>query len=432
MSVISKGVRPLLNLGFTQYRSIHLGPKLRDKNKEVFKNFLNKGSKDIELAPHRYTVAMASDVDKFDTSITPFPDLHLSLDANRVSQSNSQQATKHRLELHPKTILDYWKVAQVMHKKGLVPLVHGQPALWFIPQSILSFLGFNKCQSLRFPDSLKSSSEILEQIDVYQKNPEFIPTILGGLTTHLDHALRDDLLSVTIGLFHYESCESPVSFVFGGGMGTEFSKYDYEGNRSILSNLESRKKANEMIFRAMKEKGFKDEFINDLLKKIVPLYKEAENLKRGQLIVLGVPNHQLSNYAYHCQEFGCPTGLSLQQVLEKLAKSKMPQQGGQARVLISKEFMSSKSGVEVINIMDETSLESFCEGTSVHTPSKEGILSNLMIEWSDPTIFQSIMGLVFDVRRQEKRELEDKNRIEFDAFRKKVNNLIKEIHPKKI
>ncbi len=327
--------------------------------------------------PHKFHAEMR----RFDTSKTPFPDLHLAGDLSRAVEYNSF-TTEKLLKMQPKIVSDYWRVAQVMHSKELIPIVHGQPSAWLIAHRVLSALGYENPQLLRFPQAAEENQEILKKVDHFSKNPEKIPFLWGLLSFQkpCDHTMQKDMLSATIGLFHYEYSESPVSFVFGGGYPGERNKLDpIRGNRSILYPEDSEKIIDGIITQAMQERGYNSDIVQKMLNNIKPLYKTAHFMSRGQLIVIGVPFQSCAYHAYHSHRGGVPTGISINTVLEKIAQGKLPSDGAQVRLLLSKELSAPESGIEVVNVMDESAVDLFCEGQPLILPSMSCILERFMV-----------------------------------------------------
>src|SRR5690348_9234213 len=75
--------------------------------------------------------------EQVNTSVTLFPDRELAR-VFRVRYKNSEDfGTMFKsLNCHP-IIINYLQVAHEMQSRGLIPLVHGQSAIWMIPQRIL-------------------------------------------------------------------------------------------------------------------------------------------------------------------------------------------------------------------------------------------------------------------------------------------------------
>lgn len=313
---------------------------------------------------------------KFKDLVTriPFPDLHLAKTFEKRYRSTEEGHTLGLALRYPKTMTRYWRVAQVMQRKGLIPFVHGQTIVWSIPQRILKALGYSGCQLLRFwnSDTQKTRAEIFHRINSIDKDnnakrqaypllSRLLPFIF--IDQHLDHTpeLRDRLLAVTIGLFHLERKESPFSFVIGGIYGNPPRNVKIEGNRNILPLDECKRISNGMITEAMAHGGYGPEVSAEILRNMEPLYQKAEQLLIGQFLVCGVPYESLSTAVYHCEPLGIPTGLPMDKVLKDLSVEALPQTC-QARLLLCKETMAQDSRIEIVNIMDESQVQSFCEG----------------------------------------------------------------------
>jgi hypothetical protein len=296
---------------------------------------------------------------------TPFPDGILAKKIGRFVITD-EYFTLFRLYQHPTIVKNYWRLSKTMQKKGLIPLTHGQSATWLVPQRILQAIGYEHCQLLRTPTT-KTVAEVRSMIESsLQKQRSLWPLYwtlyrLPSFITekgHLDHSteLREYMLSTNIGLFHCEHHESPLSLVFGGG-----SKWiQFEGNVSILGSERSRLFAYSMIAVALLNKGISPEAIVEVFDKIHPLFNQAENLRIGQILILGVPQSLLASSVYHSKKYGTPTQMNLEEVLDSLSSSEIPSVGCQARLLLCKETLDPKSGIEMINLMDEEAISNYC------------------------------------------------------------------------
>ncbi len=287
----------------------------------------------------------------------------------------------------PRIMRRYWDVASVMRQRGLVPFVHGQSAIWSLPQRVLSFLGYRGCQLLRQPDiaSLLPSSEIYRRIETVhqerQRNP-FALLFPSLFRTPLDHRqeFRDSLLAVTIGLFHLERNETPLSFVLGGIYGSSPGYYHLPGNRNALPLESCISLANGMIVQSLEACNLQRGTLQEFLERIRPLYGVASRLNIGQLLVFAVPYNQLPQTVYHSQSFGFPTGNRIEQVIRELSEGR-GRGGEQARLLFSQETLSGRSPIEMINIMDGSQVQRFCQDFQEELPSfqEDPDLRNLLV-----------------------------------------------------
>jgi hypothetical protein len=323
----------------------------------------------------------------------PFPDLQLAKTFKaKYAKTEEGEWTLGMALKYPNTITSYWRVATVMQQKGLIPFVHGQAVMWSIPQRIFKALGRSGCQLLRFskPGSLRTSSEIAQIIDSALKEKKAkkdaypllnrcVPFMFRGRP--LDHTpeLRTHLLAVTIGLFHLDRKESPLSFVIGGAYGSPSLFIKVPGNRNVLPPENCKKIANEMITDAMAQEGYDSSISNEILKSIDHLYKQAEQLPIGQLVVCGVPYDRLSTYVYHSAPWGIPTGLPMHRALEDVSH------GSQARLLLCQETMISNSPIEVVNIMDENETQEFYRdlGPCLPPEHEDGLKEVIDYEYRD-------------------------------------------------
>lgn len=272
-------------------------------------------------------------------------------------------------------IASYLKVAQTMHARGLIPLVHGQSSIWMIPQRIVTRLGFSQCQQLRsFVETSNPREEIIQRIDAEREKRAaywipFYNRINLFKTLDLEPFLRDRLLSVTIGLFHCEAKNSPLSFALGGAClrGPHSIPCRYPGNTSLMEVERCKELANQMIVSAMNARGFSSSRSQELISRIDSLYDEASRADLGQLLVIGVPQQNLSRFAYHCETGGIPSGLSAQKVLEMISQGGILKTGCQMRLLLCNETLSFESGIELVNIMDQNAVENYCPTQSDST-----------------------------------------------------------------
>ncbi len=293
-----------------------------------------------------------------------FPDRTLLFkDTRRYDHDAGTGITKQRMWRYFDVISRYALVAESMYNQNLVPIVHGQAAANLIAQRLLQALGFDNLRSLRSSNfHFLEGDNLRKKIDVLQKKSQW----------NLDHSdeVRQSMLACTIGLFNYESNESPVHFALGGGRPSfgDTRSDELLGNRNILEYEEIKVLGLEMITHAMKNQGFKDSFVQEILQKIEPLYSVAGRLDIGQILVVGVPYTLLStsladSCLYHSEAFGTPTGLSILEVLEKLDNGEIPLEGLQVRLLLSKELIEVEN-ISMVNIMDSQDVNAFCKNST--------------------------------------------------------------------
>ena len=87
--------------------------------------------------------------------------------------------------------------------------------------------------------------------------------------------------------------------------------------------------------------------------------KRQSRLKLDNSSCLAFPERSLRRFAYHCETGGIPTGIPIQRVIESIASGTIPKEGCQARFLFCSETMDAESGIEVVNLMNEESVQSF-------------------------------------------------------------------------
>lgn len=281
-------------------------------------------------------------------TVTPSPDRAL---LERFLDSQDPYKTRNYSLQHPKVLAKYVQVSQAMQQEGLIPFVHGRQASWYIPETVLKLLGFSGTSLLRLPEAAnKDAASVKAMMQEHAQNVWTM--LLPSWLTRTDHqtALRTHLLATTIGLFHTEYHETPLSFVFGGCA----SKYDITpGNFSVLSDKKTLKLQHEMIRYALSTKGYDNAYIDTLLDALGPLFTKANLFENGQLLVVGLPFEQCDRYAYHCKPFGIPTGLSIRSILQRMQRSDfLNDDNYQARLLLCKETMQPDSGIQVVNVMD--------------------------------------------------------------------------------
>lgn len=341
--------------------------------------------------------------------VTPFPDGILAKKVGRFILTD-EYFTLFRLYQHPTIVKNYWRLSKTMQKKGLIPLTHGQSATWLVPQRILQALGYKHCQTLRSPTE-KTVAEVRSMIESGLKKQRTLWPIYWALYRlpsfitergHLDHGmeLREYMLSTNIGFFHCEHHESPLSLVFGGG-----SKWiQIEGNVSILGSERSRLFAYSMIADALLKKGTTPEAFLQMCDKIHPLFNQAEKLRIGQILVLGIPQSLLASSVYHSKKYGTPTQMSLEEVLDSLSSSEIPSIGCQTRLLLCKETLDPKSGIEMINLMDEEAVSNYCGE----------------LDFLDESEIQEIVN-------KKQTDEEEKNRAAFASLKNNIDKTIKEL-----
>lgn len=351
---------------------------------------------------------------------TPFPDLQLAKTfKERYAYTTEDIRTLNLTFSYPKTIIRYWRVAQTMRRKGLIPFVHGQSQIWSVAQRIYKALGYRNCQLLRYPNQVTrktTSVEIIDRIHLIEKerkarreaNP--LRSRLASVISReppLDHTseLRNHLLAVTIGLFHIERKESPFSFVIGGIYGNAPGIVRIEGNQNILHVEDCKKIANSMIAEAMPTRGYNPKVTHELLQNIKPLYQEAAKLPIGQFVVCGVPYDRLSNAVYHSKRLGNPTGIPIDNIVKDVS-SGIRDHDCQARFMLCQETIADESGIDIVNIMDDFETRNYCESSQ-----------------SDFLPPQQEEGLK-DVISCENNKMEDKELAQVTHFYEKVDRVI--------
>lgn len=347
-------------------------------------------------------------------SCTPFPD-KVRLELGLKNKMSFHGLTYKIARRHPTVLANYWRIAQTMQQRGLIPLVHGQPVLWMVPQKVLKALGYEDCGCLRAPGAVtQSSHEVRQRIDaVLRKQQENwarwcllyrFPKLTMG-ENQLDHQpeFQVHLLATTLGAFHDEIDESPFSFVFGGESGSKYLVM--EGNRSVLNQRDSLSLADHMITAGMSEKGYTLRQIEEVLKRVQPFYEQANKMAIGQLLVIGVPEISLEKMAYQSKPYGIPTGKPLKQLIDK--SEHVMRSEYQVRLILGSECMNSDSKIKMVNVMDEKEVENYCSGTLIGDP------------WDDP-VFRKFMNLAEDI------PLEEANN-EFRRFLERLEEVIKNV-----
>lgn len=295
----------------------------------------------------------------------------------------------------------YWRVARAMQHKGLLPLVHGQSQIFRVCHEVLKALGFRNGELLRIPspDFFAQSKEAMAKLSHYQTktNNLFYRTIHQFPTSYispelagrLDHMSQFSpfLLSTTLGLGGIEATiddgftwgraydEFGLSFVFG----QPAHKFDTDtrGNRS-RSDSDSIQTANKMVRAAMELKGYSDDKIEDVLEKLQGLYEQAKELEYGQLLIVGMPSDKASEWTYASRRYGVATGRQMLEVMDDLSQGISPKKAGQVRLLLTEVSLHPVTGVSVVNLMDESEVESFCMGIPMKPLSEEQDLQTIL------------------------------------------------------
>jgi len=295
-----------------------------------------------------------------------FPDLALAKTFNRrFSGHQTDRGTLTATLANPQLIASYVQVAKVMHTKELIPLVHGQSSLWMVAQRAVGWLDCPKIRSCAYSCSRAEVIRLIDE-DRERRAAHWLPfynRISVFKTLDVGPQLRDRLLSVTIGLFHCEAKNAPLSYVLGGSYlrGPNSMPCQVPGNRSYMETEKCRKLARRMITDAMQLRGYELSQAQQLISRLEPLFDEAIQAPIGQLLVLGVPARKISQWAYHSETGGLPTGYSVNEVLEGIEQGALPKVGCQARLLLCDETFAPESGTEVINIMDRTEVEKYIQ-----------------------------------------------------------------------
>ncbi len=350
---------------------------------------------------------------RFFTS-TPFPDRDL-LEWYRNNNFRFLGLTFSLAKRQRGILSDYWRIVQAMQKRGLIPLVHGQPALWMVPQRVMKALGCDHCNSLRAPRVASTSVQALLKnrdavLHKQKKNPFYwhllytFPKLTSG-KNQLDHLpqFREHLIATTLGAFHDSIDESPFSFVFGGTSGSKY--FTLEGNRSVLSKHLSIQIADGMIRDAMHEKGFSPLQIEAMLQRVQKYYNEADAMEIGQMLVIGVPEAILDDVAYLSKPYGIPAGKPLKEVVRAVSNSqRVLGAQHQVRFILGRETMHPDSGIKVVSVMDGKAVDEFCAGANLKPP------------WEDP-LFGKLMAL-------EPHEPEGNSHEKFRCFLKRLDQAI--------
>ncbi len=316
-------------------------------------------------------------------------------------------------EKYPKTLVDYWQVAQTMQKKNMLPFVHGQNVCWSIPARVLERFGHEHLRSLRAPHPhfSKTSHEILSEVNAIAKKQlynlphwfwmYFFPQFTTG-KNQLDHQmmLRRHLVSVTLGAFHWEPDETPFNYVFGGDTASKFLTHD--GNRSVMEDEKARSFIKEMVLSAFKEKKAGEYFLD----KAWNFYEEAHAFPIGQLIVFGIPMPLLDRAIYPCKTFGRPLRMTPQEFVRRVCDPDLSMPTNQARLILSADTLHPESGIEVVNVMDEEAVQRFTKGIELPSP------------WQDPHLKRMV--------KVEKTDVEEKTRAQFRDFYKRIDKAITE------
>lgn len=294
-------------------------------------------------------------------SSVPYPDRFLFPVYNSFSDYYSTKASARH---HPDMLRTYLDISSTMHRRGMIPLVHGRSAMWYVSERIYRAFGRSGLRALRPPSVAEKGDHFVRSL-IAEKTKEkcwlmfsrFLPdnvTIKGKLDH--DTLCSTHLLSTTIGLFHDEFRESALSFVYGG----QPSKYTYQrGNTSMTSSKCTIELQNAMIQELLVQNGYDPKTVTEFLRTLEPLYWQADKLIHGHILVVGVPFDKIDTYTYHSGAYGHKTHRSMHEVLALLESKKMPKEGCQVRLLLHQDTFDPKSGIEVVNLMDGDSYGPF-------------------------------------------------------------------------
>lgn len=298
----------------------------------------------------------------------------------------------------------------------MVPFVHGQNVTWSIPTRVLEKIGHKHLCSLRSPrsDFSKTSHEILTEVNAIAKRQiynlphwfmmYFFPQFTTG-KNQLDHQmlLRQHLISVTLGAFHWEPDETPFNYVFGGE--TESKFFCHEGNRSVMAEEEARSIIKEIVFSVFKEKKAGEHFLDQAWN----FYEEAHTFPIGQLIVFGIPMPLLDRAIYPCKTFGRPIKMTPQEFVRRGCDENSFLPTWQARVILSAETLHPDRGIQVINVMDEEAVRLFTKDIDLPSP------------WQNPFLKKML--------KSEKTDIEEKTRTHLRDFYRRLDKVIEQAIP---
>jgi alkyl hydroperoxide reductase subunit AhpF len=156
----------------------------------------------------------------------------------------------------------------------------------------------------------------------------------------------------------------------------------------------------------MTKKGYTQKQINELFHILNPLYKEASMLSLGQIVVCGIPYDKLNKMAYHSKAGGEPTNMPIDEIIQDCSKAIT--QGFQFRVMFAQEAMDPRSGVQLVNIMNDKETEFFCNNFEINFElEKEEYLNDILI--------------------YKNTDVEDKGRMAINQLYKKIDQTIAKI-----
>lgn len=253
-----------------------------------------------------------------------------------------------KMQKHPKLMQRYFEAASVMQRKGKFPFLHAQSSALRAPRIFIETLSGENQKSPHFKYFRTPSSEYrMDRAAVMRK-------IQGASVEPSSH-----VLSMSYSLFESAPEESANYFLFSNTSAAQNGIFNIS-REAITASLKSRG----MLARTP-----------DVLKVMDHFFDDYSKLKLGTLFLIGVPKERLGRYVYDSEPYSKPTGIDVQQVIDRYAFCEESSQEGkkalQARLMFFNETMTPSSGIEVIDVTDVKECAEYIRGHAVSSADKQ-------------------------------------------------------------
>jgi hypothetical protein len=270
---------------------------------------------------------------------------------------------------HSSLFSAYLRTSATMAAKGKVPFVHGQSASWNVAfrfTQCLSSRTFGYFKFLRPPSTEYriERQELEQRIESFIKkhgNHSWTHGVWGPNPSRLDEDqnIRPHLMSMSYALMgNCTKYESAFFFTFS--------------NEGILDQMQTWDASEKVIRNALRVKSVTEKNADFLVSELKSCFEEYSSLKRGNLVLIGIPKDKLSYFAYDSKAWGIPTGTPIEKVVENpmLFKQRLEgEEGGfQVRLRIFKQTLDPKSGIDVILANDGDEVDAYCSDTTLTAP----------------------------------------------------------------
>lgn len=257
-----------------------------------------------------------------------------------------------KMQKHPQLIRRYFQVASVMHSNGKYPFLHAQCSALRAPRIFLETLSGNKCNNSYYK---------------YFRVP--------SLDFHIDRAalmekIRSSSMEVSSHLVS-------LSYSFFESSREESANYFLFANSSAAQNGIF-KLSEEAVYSSLKARGMHEQR-SRIFQVINQFLKDYSKLELGTLYLVGIPKEHLSRYVYDSEAYGKPTGIDVQQIIDRYVltsdNSKKGDRALQARLMLFKETMNPSSGIQVVDVTDPNECASYLKDNVTPSFEEEPALS---------------------------------------------------------